>query len=274
MSLKTFKFLLLSSLGLSLFVGNAAAFAQMSTSEDVVVPTTGSGTTTSPGTSIPVRTGSGTVSTPVNSNTRFSCQLINGQYTVMYQPQSQPGQFFPWAAPRTLGSGWNSQKRCATIAERLESYRPDGLQELKTAVENRQNIVCVTTEANGFCRIVLTVPPERDPNEVLNGVFQNLADADDGRQTVAVNTYRNRGGELDELTRAGEQLLGIRRPNNNTNATRKASGGINLKPFLDKADGGTGSKLRNGIALRTRQTGNTNNTRNTGVRRLNTGRLR
>ena len=30
------------------------------------------------------------------SAARFSCGLDNGQYTVMYAPESQPGQQYPW----------------------------------------------------------------------------------------------------------------------------------------------------------------------------------
>ena len=234
---KPLKLIFLSSLGLSLFLGNSAALAQFndSNSGDVVVPTIPSGGTSMPtGTPTDVPT-----STPtITSGTRFSCQLQNGQYTVMYQPQNMPGQFFPWAAPAALGGGWTPQRRCDAIASRLELYRPDGLQELQTAVENNENIVCVTTEANPFCRILLTVPRGQDPFVVRNSVFQNLMTADSGQQTTAVNTYgdRNRGG-VSELYNLGRTLLG----NGNNRATASRSG-INLKPYLAPQDGGT---LRN-----------------------------
>ncbi|MDP5338668.1 MAG: COP23 domain-containing protein, partial [Nodularia sp. (in: cyanobacteria)] len=229
MSSQPLKFIFLSSLGLSLFLGNSAAFAQFDDSNagDVVVPTIPSG-----GTSTPTGTPTGTPT--VTSGTRFTCQFYNGQYTVMYQPQNIPGQLFPWAAPATLGGGWSPQKRCEAIATRLELYRPDGLQELQTAVENNENIVCVTTQANSFCRIVLTVPRGQDPFVVRNSVFQNLTTADSGQQTTAVNTYgdRNRGG-VNELYNLGRTLLGG--GNNRTTASR---GGINLKPYLAPQDGG------------------------------------
>jgi hypothetical protein len=125
MSLQSLRFLLLSSLGCSVFFGNTVAFAQ------VVVPTvpSGSSTTVPSGSSTTIPT-----STTVDSSKRFSCQYNNGQPTVMYQPQSQPGQYFAWAAPQTLGGNWDAQRRCETIASRLELYRPDGLQELQIAV--------------------------------------------------------------------------------------------------------------------------------------------
>jgi hypothetical protein len=247
MSLKPLKFIFLSSLGLSLVLGNSAAFAQYDDSNDeVVVPTVPSGSSTSTGTQIPVNTPINTPgSSTVVSGTRFVCQPYNGQYTVMYQPQSQPGRYFPWATPAALGGGWDSQSRCVAIASRLESYRPDGLQELQTGTLNNENIVCVTTEADPSCRIVLTVPRNRDAYAVRNDVFQNLVSADSGQQTVGVNTYRGNGGGVNDLYNLGRTLLG-----NGNNRAASYRGGINLKPYLDPKDGGTARNLRNGVAVR------------------------
>ncbi|WP_017318888.1 COP23 domain-containing protein [Mastigocladopsis repens] len=242
------KFLFLSGLGLSLFLGNSTAFAQVGGSGDVVVPTTPAGssgttstTTTTTGTGSSTSTTTTNSSTAIDSGNRFFCQSYNGQYTVMYQPESQPGQYYAWATPRTLGGGWDTQKRCETIAQRLETYRPDGLVDLKTAVENRQNILCVTTEAVPYCRIVLTVPPEKDPYVVRNSVFQNLASADSGQQTFGVNTYTSGN---DELSNLGRTIFG-----GGKKPSASSKDPINLKPFLDRADGGTGAKLRNGVSL-------------------------
>ncbi|MFN6567234.1 COP23 domain-containing protein [Dendronalium sp. ChiSLP03b] len=247
MSSQPLKFIFLSSLGLSLFMGNAAFAQYDDPNGDVVVPTIPSGSSTSTGTPIPINTSTGTPTSPtVVSGTRFVCQPYNGQYTVMYQPQSQSGQYFPWATPAALGGGWDPQSRCTAIASRLESYRPDGLQELQTGTLNNQNIVCVTTEADPSCRIVLTVPPNRDPYTVRNNVFQNLVSADSGQQTVGVNTYGSRsGGGVNDLYNLGRTLLGS--GNNRVSSYR---GGINLKPFLDPKDGGTARSLRNGVGLR------------------------
>ncbi|MDF5708928.1 MAG: COP23 domain-containing protein [Nostoc sp. S4] len=243
MSSKLLRLISLGSLGLSLCLGNSAAMAQYdSTDNGVVVPTVPSDSTSSP---IPIDTSTNIPPSPsVDGTTRFTCQTYNGQYTVMYQPQSQPGQYFPWATPATLGGGWDAQKRCVAIANRLEQYRPDGLQELQTSVENNENIVCVTTQANPSCRIVLTVPPGKDPYTIRNSIFQNLTTADSGQQTIAVNTYGDRttGNSLYNL---GRTLLGG--GNNRVNSYR---GDINLKPFLDAKDGGTARNLRNGVAIR------------------------
>ncbi|MBD2520651.1 hypothetical protein H6G93_38090 [Nostoc sp. FACHB-973] len=247
MSSKLLRLISLGSLGLSLCLGNSVAMAQYddSISDDgVVVPTVPSGGTSAP---VPIDTSTGIPPSPSSDTaTRFTCQTYNGQYTVMYQPQSQPGQFFPWAAPATLGGGWDAEKRCVAIASRLELYRPDGLQELQTSVQNNENIVCVTTEANPTCRIVLTVPRGKDPVVIRNSIFQNLTTADSGQQTIAVNTYGDRSGSVYNL---GRTLLG-----NGNNRVSSSRGGINLKPFLDAKDGGTARNLRNGVALR-RQSG-------------------
>lgn len=242
MSSQLFRLIALGSLGLSLCLGNSVAMAQYdSTGDGVVVPTVPSG-----GSSVPIDTSTGIPPSPsTDGTTRFTCQTYNGQYTVMYQPQSQPGQFFPWAAPATLGGGWDTQRRCATIASRLEFYRPDGLLELQTSVENNENIVCVTTEADPSCRIVLTVPRGKDPVVIRNSIFQNLTTADSGQQTIAVNTYGNRSSGGNELYNLGRTLLG-----SGKNRISSSRGGINLKPFLDRKDGGTANNLRNGVTIR------------------------
>lgn len=177
---------------------------------------------------------------------RFTCQMMNGQYTVMYHPESQKGQSYQWANPTGLGGGWTAERRCNEISRRLEFYRPDGLQEMKTAMENGYNTVCVTTQKVPGCRIVLTVPPGQDPIATRDRVFQNLTVADSGQQTQAVNTYAagNRGGTIvDQL---GQALGGL----SNLGQVGPSAGAIDLRPFLDRADGGTGNFLRRGTSNR------------------------
>ncbi|MBD2460862.1 hypothetical protein H6G89_07375 [Oscillatoria sp. FACHB-1407] len=176
---------------------------------------------------------------PVESGTRFACQTVNGEHTVMYYPESQPNQAYAWAVPSLLGGGWTPERRCAEISRRLESYRPDGLQELRTGMENGYNVICATTDRNSACRIVLTVPPGQDPVATRDRVFENLAVADSGQQTDGVNTYSG-GGQDDLLDRIGEVL--------NLPSRRRASNGIDLRPFLDRADGGTGARLQGGFS--------------------------
>lgn len=170
---------------------------------------------------------------PSLNDVRFRCTVIDGEYVVVYSPESEPDTEYPWAQPTALGGGWTPERRCNEISRRLESYRPDGLQELQTGVENGYDIVCVTTEQVPGCRIVLTVPPGQDPVATRDRVFENIVVADSGQQTDAVVTFGEDGAELlDELG----NLLGFpRRPSH--------SGPINLRPFLDPADGGTGEFL-------------------------------
>ena len=182
--------------------------------------------------------------TPSSNAPRFTCEQVNGQYTVMYHPESQSGKAYPWATPSALGGGWTPELRCNEISSRLERYRPDGLVEMQNAVENNYNTVCVTTQKNPSCRIVLTVPPGQDPEMTRDRVFQNLTVADSGDQTNAVNTFvaGDRNSQLlDQVLNQGMSALGI------GNKPVRNSGNINLRPFLDPADGGTGSMLRRGI---------------------------
>ena len=183
-------------------------------------------------------------------DTRFSCLNRGGEYTVMYQPESRPGEGFPWAVPRAMGGGWSAESRCFEIARRLEEYRPDGLIELQTGRENGYNILCVTTEDNPDCRIVLTVPNNRDPISTRNAVFDNLVVADTGEQTTGVSTYAGGTGDgiTGELISVGSKIFGRRRRQTLTSDR----GSVRLKPFLDRADGGSATSLRNGIRLKRR----------------------
>ncbi len=169
---------------------------------------------------------------------RFTCELTSGEYTVMYHPESRPNQRYPWAVPGKMGGGWTPEKRCLEISRRLEEYRSDGLLELNIGRENSHDILCVTTEVDPSCRIVLTVPPGENPETIRNLVFENLVTADSGAQTYGVTTFSNRGSNP-----LPHQLGRILNPNlSNRNSASKDS--INLKPFLDPADGGTASQFK------------------------------
>ncbi|MFM7885107.1 MAG: COP23 domain-containing protein [Pseudanabaena sp.] len=207
-----------------------------------------------------------------NKNARFSCQVRDGQYIVVYQPKSQPQKYFPWAAPSAMGDGWSPERRCNEISRRLESYRPDGLLEMRTSTENGYNVICVTTDKNPTCRIVLTVPNGQDPISTRDKVFGNLTTADSGQTTIAVNTYSARRGSLSlsSLGKVGKggfigivpsnlpsgegnlsivDNVPIRLPNDGWNSLTTSSSykgnGLYLKPYLDPSDGGTGAILRN-----------------------------
>lgn len=179
-----------------------------------------------------------TETTTTNTDTRFTCDYVNGEYTVMYNPESQSNSAYPWAIPTALGGGWSAERRCNEITNRLESYRADGLLEMSTGIENGYDTVCVTTQIDPTdCRIVLTVPPGQDPQITRDLVFENLLVADDGQQTQGVYTYKDRESGEDIIGQIGN-VIGGNKPVNSPDK-------INLRPFLDPADGGTGTKLRN-----------------------------
>lgn len=179
-----------------------------------------------------------TETTTTNSDTRFTCDYVNGEYTVMYNPETQGNNAYPWAIPTALGGGWSAERRCDEITNRLESYRADGLLEMSTGIENGYDTVCVTTQIDPTdCRIVLTVPPGQDPQITRDLVFENLLVADDGQQTQGVYTYKDGESGEDILGEIGNVIGG--------NKPASSPDKINLRPFLDPADGGTGTKLRN-----------------------------
>ncbi len=231
----------------------APAMAQVS-SGDVVVPTEPAGGNTGGNTGGSTGGNTGGNTGGVLTGTRFICQTNNGQPTVMYNPESQPGQLYAWAVPGRMGGSWSPERRCGEIARRLESYRPDGLVEMRTQVENGLNTICVTTQNTPSCRIVLTVPPGQDPLATRDRVFENLTIADSGQQTQGVNTFA--GGGQDQLLGQLGSLLNINTGgllSNSGNSSGSGSGlfstrssaGLNLRPFLDRKDGGTGERLAN-----------------------------
>ncbi len=183
----------------------------------------------------------------VETKPRFTCEINQGQPTVMYHPPSQPNQAYAWATPIELGGGWTPERRCAEISRRLEFYRPDGLLELQTGRENGYHTVCATTSADNRCRIVLTVPPGEDPEWIRDRVFQNLTIANSGETTQAVTTFVEGQtqptwlelmGQISNLDWSAVERISRRSPSPPTPF------GIDLRPFLDPADGGTGQRLR------------------------------
>ena len=231
----------------STLMGGAAQAA------DVVLPTENGGPNTTSGTSAPTTSTttlpSGTTTVPTDTTiplngTRFSCQSNGGVPTVMYQPESQPTQAFPWAVPSAMGGGWTPEARCREIANRLESYRPDGLTEMGTAVQNGYNTICVTTERVAGCRIVLTVPQGQDPTATRDRIFQNLASADDGQAIQGVNTLAGQSG--NDLLGGLGKVLGLPGVGN---ATKPKNANIDLRPFLSVGDGGTATKMKGGVTI-------------------------
>jgi hypothetical protein len=182
---------------------------------------------------------------PQASNTRFNCEYFNGEPTVMYRPDNQPGRSYPWAVPRTLGDGWTAERRCQEISQRLEMYRPDGLEELRTGYENNYQTICVTTQQIPSCRIVLTIPPGQSAEMVRDRVFESIAIADSGQMTQGVNAYT--GGQNNNFINQLGQLLGGKTPNQ-VQKNPKNTNGINLRPFLAQSDGGTGEKLKKSVS--------------------------
>lgn len=193
-----------------------------------------------------------TSGTPLPGDTRFECQLYEGTFTVVYRPESQPEKVYPWATPGQMGGGWTAERRCYAISDRLESYRPEGLVELQVGTENGYNTVCATTEQSpGLCKIVFTVPPGQNPTVTRDLVFENLALADAGNNTTVVNTFTSSGSYgssgSDLLGQIGE-VLNLPTRNSHRASSAPTGNGIYLKPFLDTADGGTGTALRSTTA--------------------------
>jgi hypothetical protein len=181
-------------------------------------------------------------------NKRFICQLERGRYTVMYYPQNQDRRPYPWAIPNDLGDGWTAQRRCNEISRRLEMYRPDGLLDLKIGRENHYDTICVTTQQERSCRIVLTIPPGKNPETTRNKIFQTLIAAEEGQYTQGVNAFTGSKTSESIIDQLSPIFNGNLLRQNNSSPSNNA---INLRPFLEPSDGGTGSQLRDNSATPT-----------------------
>ena len=202
-----------------------------------------------------------TTTTTRTGDTRFTCEIVNGEYTVMYYPESQPNRGYPWAIPGQLGGNWSPERRCYEITQRFESYRQDGLLEMSTDVQNNYDIICVTTQIDpSDCRIVLTVPPGQDPQLTRNLIFENLLVADDGQQTQGVYTYGDNQSGADLLNDVGK-IVGVDGlGGSSTTSSQNANGDIDLRPFLDPSDGGTGSQLSQARSVESEPANNSSST--------------
>jgi Circadian oscillating protein COP23 len=210
---------------------------------DVIINDSQNSTSTSQNSSSSSSSTSTSTTQTRNGDTRFTCEVVDGEYTVMYYPESDPNSGYPWAIPGQLGGGWTPEKRCNEITRRFESYRQDGLLELTTGVENNYDTICVTTQVDPRdCRIVLTVPPGQDPQQTRDLIFDNLLVADDGQQTQGVYTYGDNQSGNDILNEVGKVLGG-------GSGSQNSPKNIDLRPFLDPADGGTGKELRQGNSV-------------------------
>jgi len=114
----------------------------------------------------------------VEVDSRFYCELQADQtrggevWTVMYR---YDGGVKAWLKMvRSMGGGWDTQKRCEEIANRLDIFRQDGLQRFDYREDPDtpgQYVLCAKTKVSGSnCPLVLTLTVEDNPYEELREV--------------------------------------------------------------------------------------------------------
>jgi hypothetical protein len=128
----------------------------------------------------------------VSEQSQFSCQM---------QPYQNEGQIWtvvrndgkttlPWMRMiNEFGGGWNTAKRCETIADRLELFRKDGLIALDYRSDPQtpnQYVICAKTKkSQDNCSLLVTLKPKQDPYKAFSSTFDALKD----------NTYVDRSSD-------------------------------------------------------------------------------
>ncbi|MBD1921925.1 hypothetical protein H6F77_12595 [Microcoleus sp. FACHB-831] len=115
-------------------------------------------------------------------NDRFSCQLRYYDEerreipTVMYHNDKGTQ---PWLRMvNTFGEDWTTPKRCETIADRLESFRKDGLRELTYRTDSNtptQSVICAKTKSSGNnCELLVTLTRDANAYESLKKMTEAM----------------------------------------------------------------------------------------------------
>ncbi|MCL1464248.1 COP23 domain-containing protein [Argonema galeatum] len=115
-------------------------------------------------------------------NDRFYCQQDadtsrgGSVWTVVYR-NDKGAQ--PWLKMvNSFGDGWNTQKRCNEIADRLEGFRNDGLTQLTYRDDSdtpTQAVICAKTKLSGDnCPVLVTLIPGADGYESLRKITEAL----------------------------------------------------------------------------------------------------
>ena len=158
-------------------------------------------------------------------NANFYCELRpdtqrgGDVWTVMYRHEKGSQ---PWLKMvTTLGGDYTPAKRCDKIAERLETYRKDGLSNLAYRDDPNtpnQYVICAKTKLSGDnCPLVVTLKPgsETEAYKAVQDMTENL--------WKGTGVYQNSEGKLAK-----------------SNFSEK-SPVIDLTPFLTEADRLAGS---------------------------------
>ncbi len=115
-------------------------------------------------------------------NDRFSCQLRYYDEerreipTVMYHNDKGTQPLLRMV--NTFGDDWTTPKRCDTIADRLESFRKDGVRELTYRTDSNtptQSVICAKTKSSGDnCEVLVTLKPDANAFESLKKMTEAM----------------------------------------------------------------------------------------------------
>ncbi|KYC37702.1 hypothetical protein WA1_04060 [Scytonema hofmannii PCC 7110] len=135
-----------------------------------------------------------------SSKDRFSCTLQpdaqNGGEVWMVMYRNDRGTK-PWLRMvNSFGGGWNTLKRCNEIAQRLESFRQDGLVGFSHRFDPKtpnQSVICAITKLDrNNCNLLITLKPNVDGYDSLRRMLEahrNGTTVDQGSNSSTVSTF-------------------------------------------------------------------------------------
>ena len=117
----------------------------------------------------------------VSEQTQFSCQMqsYHNEGQIWTVVRNDGTTTLPWMRMiNEFGGGWNTAKRCETIADRLELFRKDGLVALDFRSDPKtpnQYVICAKTKkSSDNCPLLVTLSPKEDPYKAFSQTFSAL----------------------------------------------------------------------------------------------------
>ena len=134
--------------------------------------------------------------TVAGGNTYY-CAQLNGVYKTFVSTTRGRIALINWV--NSYSEQWTAQNRCLEVSQRFQRFLENGtLKYIRTGVINNQPVICVANQRGGVCpnnQILVTLPPDRDSEEVLVSIFDTNRSLDTGNVTLTDDVISYTEGE-------------------------------------------------------------------------------